>query len=157
MLAVADGNCSSNFLKATSQLLVVYGQKLLVLFFQDLRYCQHYIKMRGREVRFSQKDYFTVQYSFTDEIPESDDDDNLSSVLHQRAKMPWRACGKYLSSAGFLLLPLLVLSQLLKHSVMVSIDFWLAQWTYDAIAFKVGPTEKNCSVCEVWCLLRSQH
>uniref|UniRef100_A0A670I6L3 ATP binding cassette subfamily C member 8 n=1 Tax=Podarcis muralis TaxID=64176 RepID=A0A670I6L3_PODMU len=78
-----------------------------------------------------------------DEIPESDDDDNLSSVLHQRAKMPWRACGKYLSSAGFLLLPLLVLSQLLKHSVMVSIDFWLAQWTYDAIAFKVGPTEKN--------------
>ncbi|XP_028588496.2 ATP-binding cassette sub-family C member 8 isoform X2 [Podarcis muralis] len=83
-----------------------------------------------------------------DEIPESDDDDNLSSVLHQRAKMPWRACGKYLSSAGFLLLPLLVLSQLLKHSVMVSIDFWLAQWTYDAIAFKVGPTEKNCSVCE---------
>ncbi|XP_066465593.1 ATP-binding cassette sub-family C member 8 isoform X2 [Tiliqua scincoides] len=75
-----------------------------------------------------------------DEIPESDDDDNLSSVLHQRAKMPWRACGKYLSSAGFLLLPLLVLSQLLKHSVMVSIDFWLAQWTSEAISKKM-----NCS------------
>ncbi|KAF7245603.1 ATP-binding cassette sub-family C member 9 [Varanus komodoensis] len=73
-----------------------------------------------------------------DETPESDDDDNLSSVLHQRAKMPWRACGKYLSSAGFLLLPLLVLSQLLKHSVMVSIDYWLAHWTSEAISFKAG-------------------
>uniref|UniRef100_A0A8D0C184 ATP binding cassette subfamily C member 8 n=1 Tax=Salvator merianae TaxID=96440 RepID=A0A8D0C184_SALMN len=79
-----------------------------------------------------------------DETPESEDDDNLSSVLHQRAKMPWRACGKYLSSAGFLLLPLLVLSQLLKHSVMVSIDYWLAQWTSAAI----GSKERNCSICE---------
>ncbi|XP_042302448.1 ATP-binding cassette sub-family C member 8 [Sceloporus undulatus] len=77
-----------------------------------------------------------------DETPESDDDDNLSSVLHQRAKMPWQACGKYLSSAGFLLLPLLVLSQLLKHSVMVSTDFWLAHWTSNAIAPR---GEKNCT------------
>uniref|UniRef100_A0A803TPK7 ATP binding cassette subfamily C member 8 n=1 Tax=Anolis carolinensis TaxID=28377 RepID=A0A803TPK7_ANOCA len=77
-----------------------------------------------------------------DETPESDDEDNLSSVFHQRAKMPWRACGKYLSSAGFLLLPLLVLSQLLKHSVMVSTDFWLAHWTWSAIAFRGA---KNCS------------
>ncbi|KAH0620929.1 hypothetical protein JD844_021844 [Phrynosoma platyrhinos] len=77
-----------------------------------------------------------------DETPESDDDDNLSSVLHQRAKMPWRACGKYLSLAGFLLLPLLVLSQLLKHSVMVSTDFWLAHWTSNAIASR---GETNCS------------
>ncbi|XP_054828142.1 ATP-binding cassette sub-family C member 8 isoform X4 [Eublepharis macularius] len=83
-----------------------------------------------------------------DEIPETDDeDDNLSSVLHQRAKMPWQACGKYLSSAGFLLLPLLILSQLLKHSVMVSIDFWLAQWTSDVISTKVEK-RLNCSVCE---------
>ncbi|XP_069823859.1 ATP-binding cassette sub-family C member 8 [Dendropsophus ebraccatus] len=68
------------------------------------------------------------------ESEEEDDDDNLSSVLHQRAKMPWRACGKYLSSAGILLLPLLLLSQLLKHTLMVAIDFWLAQWTSDAIS-----------------------
>uniref|UniRef100_A0A8C0FGW7 ATP binding cassette subfamily C member 8 n=1 Tax=Bubo bubo TaxID=30461 RepID=A0A8C0FGW7_BUBBB len=64
-----------------------------------------------------------------EEVTESDDEDNLSSVLHQRAKMPWRACGKYLSAAGILLLPLLVLSQLLKHTVMVAIDYWLACWT----------------------------
>ncbi|XP_015278733.1 PREDICTED: ATP-binding cassette sub-family C member 8, partial [Gekko japonicus] len=83
-----------------------------------------------------------------DETPETDDEeDNLSSLLHQRAKMPWQACGKYLSTAGFLLLPLLVLSQLLKHTVMVSIDFWLAQWTSDAISTKVGKN-LNCSVCE---------
>ncbi|XP_069624288.1 ATP-binding cassette sub-family C member 8 [Ranitomeya imitator] len=70
-----------------------------------------------------------------EEISESDDDDdNLSSVLHQRAKMPWRACGKYLSSAGILLLPILVFSQLLKHSLLVAIDFWLAKWTSDAIS-----------------------
>ncbi|XP_053139112.1 ATP-binding cassette sub-family C member 8 isoform X2 [Hemicordylus capensis] len=86
-----------------------------------------------------------------DEIPESDDEDNLSSVLHQRAKMPWQACGKYLSSAGFLLLLLLVLSQLLKHTVMVSIDYWLAHWTSVAISIEV---EKNCSHCEV---LRFNH
>ncbi|OCT82142.1 hypothetical protein XELAEV_18024654mg [Xenopus laevis] len=78
-----------------------------------------------------------------DEISESEeDDDNLSAVLHQRAKMPWRACGKYLSSAGILLLPLLVLSQLLKHSVMVAIDFWLAKWTSAAIT---NLSMANCS------------
>lgn len=75
-----------------------------------------------------------LSVSSTEELSESDDDDdNLSSVLHQRAKMPWRACGKYLSSAGILLLPLLVFSQLLKHSLMVAIDLWLAKWTSDAI------------------------
>uniref|UniRef100_A0A8C4V069 ATP binding cassette subfamily C member 8 n=1 Tax=Falco tinnunculus TaxID=100819 RepID=A0A8C4V069_FALTI len=66
-----------------------------------------------------------------EEVTESDDEDNLSSVLHQRAKMPWSACGKYLSAAGILLLPLLVLSQLLKHTIMVAIDYCLALWTSD--------------------------
>lgn len=86
----------------------------------------------------------------TEEITESDDDDdNLSSVLHQRAKMPWRACGKYLSSAGILLLPLLILSQFLKHTVMVAIDYWLAKWTSDVISAKSDLEQKNCSVCQV--------
>uniref|UniRef100_A0A8C5PF16 ATP binding cassette subfamily C member 8 n=1 Tax=Leptobrachium leishanense TaxID=445787 RepID=A0A8C5PF16_9ANUR len=74
-----------------------------------------------------------------------EDDDNFSTLLHQRAKMPWRACGKYLSSAGFLLLPLLVLSQFLKHSIMVAIDFWLAKWTSEAIAIAIAnTTAPNC-------------
>uniref|UniRef100_A0A8B9FU45 ATP binding cassette subfamily C member 8 n=1 Tax=Amazona collaria TaxID=241587 RepID=A0A8B9FU45_9PSIT len=84
-----------------------------------------------------------------EEVTESDDEDNLSSVLHQRAKMPWRACGKYLSAAGILLLPLLVLSQLLKHTVMVAIDYCLAHWTSDAISGKTEIELKNCSRCEV--------
>uniref|UniRef100_A0A663M6H9 ATP binding cassette subfamily C member 8 n=1 Tax=Athene cunicularia TaxID=194338 RepID=A0A663M6H9_ATHCN len=83
-----------------------------------------------------------------EEVTESDDEDNLSSVLHQRAKMPWRACGKYLSAAGILLLPLLVLSQLLKHTVMVAIDYWLACWTSAAISEKAEPELKNCSHCD---------
>uniref|UniRef100_A0A8B9I9Q8 ATP binding cassette subfamily C member 8 n=1 Tax=Anser brachyrhynchus TaxID=132585 RepID=A0A8B9I9Q8_9AVES len=82
-----------------------------------------------------------------EEVTESDDEDNLSSVLHQRAKMPWRACGKYLSAAGILLLPLLVLSQLLKHTVMVAIDYCLAQWTSEAISEKTELEMKNCSQC----------
>ncbi|KAK9410050.1 ATP-binding cassette sub-family C member 8 [Crotalus adamanteus] len=80
-----------------------------------------------------------------DEMPESDDDDNLSSVLHRKTEMSWKACGKYLSSAGFLFLPLLIFSQFLKHSVMVSIDYWLALWTSDAISSEMG---KNCSFCQ---------
>ncbi|XP_029894768.1 ATP-binding cassette sub-family C member 8 isoform X4 [Aquila chrysaetos chrysaetos] len=83
-----------------------------------------------------------------EEVTESDDEDNLSSVLHQRAKMPWRACGKYLSAAGILLLPLLVLSQLLKHTVMVAIDYCLARWTSEAISVKTELELKNCSDCE---------
>ncbi|XP_078537187.1 ATP-binding cassette sub-family C member 8 isoform X2 [Lissotriton helveticus] len=83
-----------------------------------------------------------------EEISDSDDEDNLSSVMHQRAKMPWQACGKYLSSAGILLLPLLVLSQLLKHSVMVAIDYWLAKWTSDAISVKDKAQQSNCSLSQ---------
>ncbi|XP_070620278.1 ATP-binding cassette sub-family C member 8 isoform X2 [Erythrolamprus reginae] len=79
-----------------------------------------------------------------DEMPESDDD-NLSSVLHRRSEMSWQACGKYLSSAGLLFLPLLIFSQLLKHSVMVSIDYWLVLWTSNAISSEMG---KNCSFCQ---------
>uniref|UniRef100_A0A674KGA5 ATP binding cassette subfamily C member 8 n=1 Tax=Terrapene triunguis TaxID=2587831 RepID=A0A674KGA5_9SAUR len=89
-----------------------------------------------RRTRYSREALLKDDEEDEEEITESDDDDNLSSVLHQRAKMPWRACGKYLSSAGILLLPLLVLSQLLKHTVMVAIDYWLAKWTSDVISAK---------------------
>uniref|UniRef100_A0A669QVN6 ATP binding cassette subfamily C member 8 n=1 Tax=Phasianus colchicus TaxID=9054 RepID=A0A669QVN6_PHACC len=92
-----------------------------------------------------------------EEATESDDEDNLSSVLHQRAKMPWRACGKYLSAAGILLLPLLVLSQLLKHTVMVAIDYCLARWTSDV--FNHSPYSKIfsilCCLGIVLCLVTS--
>ncbi|XP_005308748.2 ATP-binding cassette sub-family C member 8 isoform X10 [Chrysemys picta bellii] len=101
-----------------------------------------------RRTRYSREALLKDDEEDEEEITESDDDDNLSSVLHQRAKMPWRACGKYLSSAGILLLPLLVLSQLLKHTVMVAIDYWLAQWTSDVISAKSDVEQKNCSACQ---------
>nr|XP_035972229.1 ATP-binding cassette sub-family C member 8 isoform X1 [Halichoerus grypus] len=81
-----------------------------------------------------------------EEAAESEEEDNLSSVLHQRAKIPWRACAKYLSSAGILLLSLLVFSQLLKHMVLVAIDYWLAKWTDSALT--PSPAARNCSLSQ---------
>uniref|UniRef100_A0AAQ6AJP3 ATP-binding cassette, sub-family C (CFTR/MRP), member 8 n=1 Tax=Amphiprion ocellaris TaxID=80972 RepID=A0AAQ6AJP3_AMPOC len=81
-----------------------------------------------------------------EESVESDDDDNLSQVMRQRATIPWRSCGTYLSSAGFLLLGLLLLSQLLKHSLMVAIDYWLAHWTSHVITAKLEATAHNCTI-----------
>uniref|UniRef100_A0A673AX56 ATP-binding cassette, sub-family C (CFTR/MRP), member 8 n=1 Tax=Sphaeramia orbicularis TaxID=375764 RepID=A0A673AX56_9TELE len=82
----------------------------------------------------------------SEESVESDDDDNLSQVMRQRATIPWRSCGTYLSSAGFLLLSLLLLSQLLKHSLMVAIDYWLAHWTSRVITAKMDATARNCTI-----------
>uniref|UniRef100_A0A2K5ELQ9 ATP-binding cassette sub-family C member 8 n=1 Tax=Aotus nancymaae TaxID=37293 RepID=A0A2K5ELQ9_AOTNA len=81
-----------------------------------------------------------------EEAAESEEDDNLSSMLHQRAEIPWRACAKYLSSAGILLLSLLVFSQLLKHMVLVGIDYWLAKWTDSALT--LTPAARNCSLSQ---------
>uniref|UniRef100_I3JWE6 ATP-binding cassette, sub-family C (CFTR/MRP), member 8 n=2 Tax=Oreochromis niloticus TaxID=8128 RepID=I3JWE6_ORENI len=83
-----------------------------------------------------------------EESVESEDDDNLSQVMRQRATIPWRSCGTYLSSAGLLLLSLLLLSQLLKHSLMVAIDYWLAHWTSHVIAAKKDASAHNCTVVQ---------
>ncbi|KAM6926321.1 ATP-binding cassette sub-family C member 8 isoform 2-T2 [Lycodopsis pacificus] len=90
-----------------------------------------------------------------EESIESDDDDNMSQVMRQRATISWSSCGAYLSSAGVLLLTLLLLSQLLKHSLMVAIDYWLAHWTSNVIAAKIKATPPNCTVvqdCHSWYL-----
>ncbi|XP_057363418.1 ATP-binding cassette sub-family C member 8 isoform X5 [Manis pentadactyla] len=81
-----------------------------------------------------------------EEAAESEDEDSLSLVLHQRAKIPWRACATYLSSAGVLLLSLLIFSQLLKHMVLVAIDYWLAKWTDSALT--LSPVAGNCSLSQ---------
>ncbi|XP_060033058.1 ATP-binding cassette sub-family C member 8 isoform X2 [Erinaceus europaeus] len=80
-----------------------------------------------------------------EEAAESEEEDKLSSLLHHRAKIPWRACAKYLSSAGFLLLSLLLFSQLLKHMVLVAIDYWLAEWTDSTLSASPGAA-RNCSL-----------
>uniref|UniRef100_A0A7N6AXS8 ATP-binding cassette, sub-family C (CFTR/MRP), member 8 n=1 Tax=Anabas testudineus TaxID=64144 RepID=A0A7N6AXS8_ANATE len=94
-----------------------------------------------------------------EESLESEEDDNLSQVMRQRATIPWRSCGTYLSSAGLLLLNLLLLSQLLKHSLMVAIDYWLAYWTSHVITAKLEATARNsqtgshdCGFSNAWYL-----
>uniref|UniRef100_A0A8B9GPG0 ATP binding cassette subfamily C member 9 n=1 Tax=Astyanax mexicanus TaxID=7994 RepID=A0A8B9GPG0_ASTMX len=64
-----------------------------------------------------------------EEEEEEDEDDNMSTTTSRRSKIPWRVCWRYLSSGGFFLVFLLVTSKLAKHSVMVAIDYWLADWT----------------------------
>uniref|UniRef100_A0A4W6EQW1 ATP-binding cassette, sub-family C (CFTR/MRP), member 8 n=1 Tax=Lates calcarifer TaxID=8187 RepID=A0A4W6EQW1_LATCA len=85
-----------------------------------------------------------------EESLESDDDDNLSQVMRQRATIPWRSCGTYLSSAGLVLLTLLLLSQLLKHSLMVAIDYWLAHWTSHVITAQIDA--RDCGFSHSWYL-----
>uniref|UniRef100_A0A4W3J840 ATP-binding cassette, sub-family C (CFTR/MRP), member 9 n=1 Tax=Callorhinchus milii TaxID=7868 RepID=A0A4W3J840_CALMI len=80
---------------------------------------------------------------------EEDDEDNMSSVMRLRTKMPWRACWRYLTSGGFLLLFLMIISKLLKHSVMVAIDYWLAKWTPGYINQSISGTNGPA------CLFRS--
>ncbi|XP_041074963.1 ATP-binding cassette sub-family C member 8-like isoform X1 [Polyodon spathula] len=100
-----------------------------------------------RRAMYSREALMKTEEEDEEESIESDDEDNMSSVLRQRAKIPWRACGTYLSSAGILLLPLLLLSQLFKHSLMLAIDYWLAKWTSDAISAKIN-SDKNCTVSQ---------
>uniref|UniRef100_A0A8C4YW45 ATP-binding cassette, sub-family C (CFTR/MRP), member 9 n=1 Tax=Gadus morhua TaxID=8049 RepID=A0A8C4YW45_GADMO len=64
-----------------------------------------------------------------EEEEEEEDDDNMSTTTSRRSKIPWRMCWRYLSSGGFFMVFLMVASKLLKHSVMVAIDYWLALWT----------------------------
>uniref|UniRef100_A0A7N6AFE3 ATP-binding cassette, sub-family C (CFTR/MRP), member 9 n=1 Tax=Anabas testudineus TaxID=64144 RepID=A0A7N6AFE3_ANATE len=63
------------------------------------------------------------------EEEEEEDDDNMSTTSNRRSKIPWKMCWRYLSSGGYLMVFLMVSSNLLKHSVIVAIDYWLALWT----------------------------
>ncbi|XP_055368145.1 ATP-binding cassette sub-family C member 9 isoform X2 [Betta splendens] len=64
-----------------------------------------------------------------EEEEEEEDDDNMSTTTNRRSKIPWRMCWRYLSSGGYLMFFLMVSSKLLKHSVIVAVDYWLALWT----------------------------
>uniref|UniRef100_A0A4W6D0N1 ATP-binding cassette, sub-family C (CFTR/MRP), member 9 n=1 Tax=Lates calcarifer TaxID=8187 RepID=A0A4W6D0N1_LATCA len=64
-----------------------------------------------------------------EEEEEEEEDDNLSMTTNRRSKIPWKMCWCYLSSGGFFMVFLMVSSKLLKHSVIVAIDYWLALWT----------------------------
>uniref|UniRef100_A0A3Q2XPA6 ATP-binding cassette, sub-family C (CFTR/MRP), member 8 n=1 Tax=Hippocampus comes TaxID=109280 RepID=A0A3Q2XPA6_HIPCM len=102
-----------------------------------------------RRAMYSRETAKTEEDEEEESLQSDDDDDNLSQVMRQRATIPWRSCGTYLSSAGILLLTLLLLSQLLKHTLMVSIDYWLAHWTSRVITAK----SDDCGFSHSWYLL----
>uniref|UniRef100_A0A8K9V8Y1 ATP-binding cassette, sub-family C (CFTR/MRP), member 9 n=1 Tax=Oncorhynchus mykiss TaxID=8022 RepID=A0A8K9V8Y1_ONCMY len=79
-----------------------------------------------------------------EEEEEEEEDDNMSTTTSRRSKIPWRVCWQYLSSGGFLMVFLMVFSKLLKHSVMVAIDYWLVSLT---------PTMCLCGVLCVFIIL----
>ncbi|XP_035003071.1 ATP-binding cassette sub-family C member 9 [Hippoglossus stenolepis] len=64
-----------------------------------------------------------------EEEEEEEEDDDMSMTSNRRSKIPWRVCWCYLSSGGFFMVFLMVSSKLLKHSVIVAVDYWLAMWT----------------------------
>ncbi|KAK2848336.1 hypothetical protein Q7C36_010018 [Tachysurus vachellii] len=76
------------------------------------------------------------------------DEDSLTTELRQRNTMLWGSLGTYLRTAGLLLLSLLILSQLTKHSLMLAIDYWLAHWTSQAITARLDSAERNCTTSQ---------
>uniref|UniRef100_A0A6Q2YGA4 ATP-binding cassette, sub-family C (CFTR/MRP), member 9 n=1 Tax=Esox lucius TaxID=8010 RepID=A0A6Q2YGA4_ESOLU len=85
-----------------------------------------------------------------EEEEEEEDDDNMSTTTSRRSKIPWSLCWRYLSSGGFFMVFLMIFSKLLKHSVMVAIDYWLATWT----ATKTENTPKtDCEYMSVFIVL----
>ncbi|KAM4748313.1 ATP-binding cassette sub-family C member 9 [Rhinophrynus dorsalis] len=82
-----------------------------------------------RRAMYSREAKAQIEDEGEEEEEEDEEEENMSSVMRLRTKMPWRTCWRYLTSGGFFLLSLMIISKLLKHSVMVAIDYWLAHWT----------------------------
>uniref|UniRef100_A0A8C5RA15 ATP-binding cassette sub-family C member 9 n=1 Tax=Leptobrachium leishanense TaxID=445787 RepID=A0A8C5RA15_9ANUR len=82
-----------------------------------------------RRAMYSRETKTQIEDEGEGESLEEDEEDDMSTVMTRRTKMPWPTCWKYLTSGGCCLLLLMVVSQLLKHSVIVAIDYWLVLWT----------------------------
>ncbi|KAF7652930.1 hypothetical protein LDENG_00089660 [Lucifuga dentata] len=83
-----------------------------------------------------------------EEEEEEEDDDNLSTTTNRRSKIPWKVCWCYLSSGGFFMVFLMVSSKLLKHSVIVAIDYWLAVWTSSKTNQSTGGLNSSSNAAE---------
>uniref|UniRef100_A0A8B9LMH7 ATP-binding cassette, sub-family C (CFTR/MRP), member 8b n=1 Tax=Astyanax mexicanus TaxID=7994 RepID=A0A8B9LMH7_ASTMX len=122
----------------------------------QLKYNYNYITITLTRKSFRRPMYSTDTLATEDEDEDGSmttDEDSLGAELDQRATIPWSSFGTYLRAAGVLLLPLLVLSQLTKHTLMLSIDYWLAHWTSQAIAARRHAGDTNCTVFCVLCCL----
>ncbi|XP_061922297.1 ATP-binding cassette sub-family C member 9 isoform X2 [Entelurus aequoreus] len=81
-----------------------------------------------------------------EEEEEEEDDDNFSTTTSRRSKVPWKVCWCYMSSGGFFMVFLMVSSKLLKHSVIVAIDYWLAIWTSKSNQSIVEGPDGTCQI-----------
>uniref|UniRef100_A0A667ZFT6 ATP-binding cassette, sub-family C (CFTR/MRP), member 9 n=1 Tax=Myripristis murdjan TaxID=586833 RepID=A0A667ZFT6_9TELE len=90
-----------------------------------------------------------------EEEEEEEDDDNFSTTTNRRSKIPWKVCWRYLSSGGFFMVFLMVSSKLLKHSVMVAIDYWLAIWTSSKNKYYLPVFVILCGAGITLCLITS--
>uniref|UniRef100_A0AAR2KGZ3 ATP-binding cassette, sub-family C (CFTR/MRP), member 8b n=1 Tax=Pygocentrus nattereri TaxID=42514 RepID=A0AAR2KGZ3_PYGNA len=123
---------------------------------------EHWRTLMNRQNKVERKSFRKPMYSTDTLATEDEDEGKLSATqqltedsleLNQRATIPWSSFGMYLREAGLLLLPLLILSQLTKHSLMLAIDYWLAHWTSQAIAARIDSFDNNCTVTQVFCML----
>ncbi|XP_036005136.1 ATP-binding cassette sub-family C member 9 isoform X1 [Fundulus heteroclitus] len=81
-----------------------------------------------------------------EEEEEEEDDDNFSTTTSRRSKIPWKMCWCYLSSGGFFMVFLMVSSKLLKHSVIVAIDYCLALLTSTTTNHTGSDTQNGTSL-----------
>ncbi|KAG3292284.1 ATP binding cassette subfamily C member 9 [Ictidomys tridecemlineatus] len=96
-----------------------------------------------RRAMYSREAKAQMEDEDEEEEEEEDEDDNMSTVMRLRTKMPWKTCWWYLTSGGFFLLCLMIFSKLLKHSVIVAIDYWLATWTSEYNINNTGKADQT--------------
>ncbi|XP_057412548.1 ATP-binding cassette sub-family C member 9 isoform X6 [Balaenoptera acutorostrata] len=96
-----------------------------------------------RRAMYSREAKAQLEDEDEEEEEEEDEDDNMSTVMRLRTKMPWKTCWRYLTSGGFFLLFLMIFSKLLKHSVIVAIDYWLATWTSEYSINNTGKADQT--------------
>uniref|UniRef100_A0A9L0TPT5 ATP binding cassette subfamily C member 9 n=1 Tax=Equus caballus TaxID=9796 RepID=A0A9L0TPT5_HORSE len=101
------------------------------------------IRKTLRRAMYSREAKAQLEDEDEEEEEEEDEDDNMSTVMRLRTKMPWRTCWRYLTSGGFFLLFLMIFSKLLKHSVIVAIDYWLATWTSEYSINNTGKADQT--------------
>uniref|UniRef100_A0A8C9ZX93 ATP-binding cassette, sub-family C (CFTR/MRP), member 9 n=1 Tax=Sander lucioperca TaxID=283035 RepID=A0A8C9ZX93_SANLU len=74
------------------------------------------------------------------QIDDEDEGNRFSTFLKSFFELPSspQVCWCYMSSGGFFMAFLMVSSKLLKHSVIVAIDYWLAIWTSSKTSQSAG-------------------
>ncbi|ELR58161.1 ATP-binding cassette sub-family C member 9 [Bos mutus] len=124
---------------------------------QELEKLSIHLEQRGpdperktlRRAMYSREAKAQLEDEDEEEEEEEDEDDNMSTVMRLRTKMPWKTCWRYLTSGGFFLLFLMIFSKLLKHSVIVAIDYWLATWTSETFVLVLMVSDFNCYTNEL--------